>query len=82
MNSVERVEAAPCERPSRWNCRSCGALLGVEQGGELHMKYKDVQHWITGRCRHACRRCGSMNTRHVGPPGGPPTTRDREGGGR
>jgi hypothetical protein len=50
-----------------WRCRVCGALLGMQQGAELHVKYKDVSHWIAGRCRHACRRCGAMNTLHVGP---------------
>jgi hypothetical protein len=45
-----------------WRCRACGALLGVEHDGELHVKHKEVQHWIRGRCRHVCRRCGTMNT--------------------
>ena len=45
-----------------WRCTQCGALLGLEQNGELHVRYKEVQHWITGRCRHACRRCGTVNT--------------------
>ena len=63
-----------------WHCHSCGALLGIEQGGELHVKYKDVQHWITGRCRHICRRCGSTNTRHVGPPPSAHPTAREEGG--
>jgi hypothetical protein len=60
-----------CQPPNRhlttqpWRCHGCGALLGIEQGGELHVKYKELQHWITGRCRHLCRRCGAMNTLHV-----------------
>jgi hypothetical protein len=44
-----------------WRCRRCGFLLGLEQAGELHVKYRDLEHWITGRCRHVCRRCGAMN---------------------
>lgn len=58
--------STPTEHARPWRCRSCGALLGMQQGDELHVKYKDVQHWITGRCRHACRRCGAMNTMHAG----------------
>jgi hypothetical protein len=54
---------APSARP--WRCRACGSLLGVLRGGELHLKYKDVQHWIVGRCRHVCRRCGATNVVHV-----------------
>jgi|GEM_PF-814778 len=63
-----------------WRCNDCGALLGMQYGAELHVKYKDVQHWIAGRCRHVCRRCGAMNTIHVvGPSARRPA---REGGAR
>ncbi|MGD0527718.1 MAG: hypothetical protein ABSE49_21475 [Polyangiaceae bacterium] len=55
----------PPARP--WRCCSCGSLLGVLRGGELHLKYRDVEHWITGRCRHACRRCGATNAVDVPP---------------
>jgi hypothetical protein len=24
-----------------WRCRACGALLGMERDGELHVKYKE-----------------------------------------
>jgi hypothetical protein len=55
-------------RARPWRCHACRALLGVEHDGELHVKYKEVQHWIRGRCRHVCRRCGAMNTLLVAPP--------------
>ncbi len=48
------------DRP--WRCHTCGALLGVLHGGELHLKYQHVEHWITGCCRHVCRRCRATNT--------------------
>lgn len=53
-----------------WRCHACGALLGVLRSSELHLKYRDLQHWVTGRCRHTCRRCGAMNTIDV-PSAGP-----------
>jgi len=65
--SSPNASAAPPTRARRWSCRSCGALLGVEENGELHIKYKEVQHWICGSCRHRCRRCGTMNQVTVAP---------------
>jgi len=41
-------------------------LLGVEQGSELHVKYKDAEIWIVGTCRRVCRRCGEENVITVG----------------
>jgi len=41
-------------------------LLGVEQGRELHVKYKDAEIWIVGTCRRVCRRCGEGNVITVG----------------
>jgi phage FluMu protein Com len=73
-------EAASKNHSRDWRCRTCNALLGVEAHGELHIKYRDAQHWITGRCRHACRRCGSINTFHVTPSS--PAPRPPEGGAR
>jgi hypothetical protein len=47
--------------PRPWHCRACGALLGVEHRGELHIKYKEAQYFVRGHCRHDCRRCGATN---------------------
>ena len=49
-----------------WHCRTCGSLLGVERGRELHVKYKDAEVWIVGTCRRVCRRCGGGNVITVG----------------
>jgi hypothetical protein len=51
-----------------WRCRVCGALLGVAQGGQLHVKYRDTELWVVGTCRRTCRRCGERNETTVGGP--------------
>lgn len=66
-------------RSVRWSCSSCGALLGVEENGELHIKYKELQHWIRGTCRHRCRRCGTLNQVTVAPATSPTAVATEEG---
>jgi hypothetical protein len=61
---VDRSPANDNARP--WRCRGCGSLLGLERGRALHVKYKDVEYWIVGGCRHVCRRCGEGNEITVG----------------
>jgi hypothetical protein len=51
-------------RPSagrHWCCRGCGRLLGVVLGAELHLRYKEAEHWVTGTCRCPCPRCRTTN---------------------
>jgi hypothetical protein len=50
-----------------WRCRACRSLLGIASGGELHLKYKDVEHRVRGACEHTCRRCRTANVITVGP---------------
>jgi RNase P subunit RPR2 len=42
-----------------WRCWKCDTLLGVEEGGELHLKYKEAQYHVRGAVKATCRRCGS-----------------------
>ena len=49
-----------------WHCHACRALLGIARGTHLHVKYKDAEIWIVGRCRCICRRCGKANESVVG----------------
>jgi hypothetical protein len=50
-----------------WRCRTCGSLLGIERGDELHVRFKDAELWIVGRCRQVCRRCGESNSIAIAP---------------
>ena len=60
MNRPSSTSPGRVARP--WRCHACAALLGTQRDGELHVKYKEAQYWIRGGCRHACRRCGAMNS--------------------
>ena len=44
-----------------WRCSACGLLLGIHRGGELHVKYKELEAVVVGRFRTACRRCTKPN---------------------
>ena len=59
-----RTPAAAGERP--WRCRRCERLLGVVRGAELHLRYKEAEHWVSGTCRHVCPRCRTTNVITVG----------------
>ena len=43
-----------------WRC-SCGALLGMKCGAELHIKYKEFCATVRGRATVRCRRCGNTS---------------------
>ena len=43
-----------------WRC-SCSSLLGMRQGDELHIKYKEFSAVVRGSASVRCRRCGSTN---------------------
>lgn len=65
----------PAQKPANDNanpcrCEKCAALLGIEQRGQLHLKYKDTEHKFVGTFKWTtrCRRCGSMNSLTVGLP--------------
>lgn len=48
-----------------WRCRKCGALLGVERDGKLHLKYKTAQFIVEGRVIAVCRRCTEFNEKRT-----------------
>lgn len=47
------------ERP--WRCCACRALLGIERGQHLHLRYKTAEFIISGLVTTTCRRCGAPN---------------------
>jgi RNase P subunit RPR2 len=51
-----------------WRCWRCDTLLGVEQNGELHVKYKDAQYRVRGVVKATCRRCGAECSHGEGAP--------------
>lgn len=59
--------AAPQARPGaasdEWRCRECGALLGVEDGGVIRIRYKDMEWEAAGDVRVRCRRCQTWSER-------------------
>lgn len=60
LHSHVEVRSQP-ESTRFWRCRTCGALLGIVKGGQLHMKYKDTEIWVVGTCHRRCRRCAERN---------------------
>jgi len=50
-----------------WKCQGCGTLLGIERGGEVHLRYKDFNAIVCGRVRATCRRCARPNVLHPAP---------------
>ena len=42
--STSRIAPRPANGNGRpWRCRTCGALLGIERGNELHVRLKDAE---------------------------------------
>ncbi len=42
----------------QWRCPGCGLLLGVRNGSEIEVRYKDSRYVVSGTVRATCRRCG------------------------
>lgn len=49
--------------PEEWRCSGCRTLLGVERGGKLFLRYKQVQYVVVGEVIAICRTCGLANDR-------------------
>jgi hypothetical protein len=45
----------------KWWCPRCGALLGIERGGEVELKYKVALYRVRGTVEATCRRCGRVS---------------------
>jgi hypothetical protein len=50
-----------------WRCRGCAALLGLHEGSELRIKYKEHESVVVGTVRIRCRRCATTNTTTTSP---------------
>ena len=42
----------------QWRCPGCGLLLGMRNGREMEIRYKDARYVVAGMVRATCRRCG------------------------
>ena len=50
------------ERSDKWYCSDCTALLGVMQGTQLNIRFKqEVNLTVDGKVTLACRRYGTIN---------------------
>ena len=48
----------------KWRCEKCGALLGVEHGRHMCLRYKQAQYVVKGGdCSiiAVCRKCSTVN---------------------
>ena len=46
----------------KWFCGECTALLGVRQGDEIQVRFKqEINLTVRGRIIMTCRRCGAIN---------------------
>ncbi len=44
-----------------WRCSRCNTLLGIEQQGAIHLKYKKARFIVRGSVVAQCRKCAQMN---------------------
>ncbi len=49
----------------QWRCSSCALLLGMRNGSEIEVRYKDARYVVSGAVRATCRRCGTENVGHT-----------------
>ena len=50
-----------------WRCIRCGKLLGVTEGGRLHIRFARGHEYIVGfPASSVCRNCKALNELNVG----------------
>jgi len=50
------------DRDDKWFCGECTALLGIRQGDEVQVRFKqEINLTVRGRIIMTCRRCGAIN---------------------
>ena len=52
-----------------WRCRNCGMLLGIVDGGRLHIRLaKGYQYAVGLPANTICRKCRTLNELRKGDP--------------
>src|SRR4051812_30138309 len=64
--SVSPVRDEAVQRPTKSNgrecrCTKCNSLLGIQHGGQIHIKYKELSVIGPGPMIVECRRCRTSN---------------------
>lgn len=47
-----------------WRCRGCDSLLAIRRGGQIEIKYLNLNAWVEGSIYSLsikCRKCNSLN---------------------
>lgn len=50
---------------TKWCCSKCGALLGVDDGKQVAIRYKEAQYLVGGTdyaVTTVCRQCHTLNS--------------------
>ncbi len=53
----------PCAQRNsyRWRCHRCGRLLGIVDGGFVHIRHKRLDLTIHGMVAALCPKCAELN---------------------
>lgn len=60
LRRQEAKRMASTSAETEWRCTCCGALLGIERGSSVELKYKQTTYLVErGLVTTRCRRCGT-----------------------